>query len=163
MPFSAREVVQALSGKLQFIESNRAHRWFEREINGNVVSTEISHGAREIDDNLLLLMSRQIRITLPQFKEAVSCTFSGEQYTEVLSTVYPPEEVIDFGPPPPEGAAAAWEEFATAQLGFWNDVATYEGRLQEARVVLRRLGYTNEQIMGGGCPDSHKGNVAIRA
>jgi hypothetical protein len=42
--------------------------------------TYISHSAKDIDDNLLSLMARQLKITLPLWKGIIGCTKGRLEY-----------------------------------------------------------------------------------
>jgi hypothetical protein len=146
MPINGREMAQTLRGKLQFVESQSRHRRFERECNGNTVTTYMSHGADEIGDTLISQMARQVLLTPPQLKEAVVCTLSADDYTALLAQHF----AVGEGSASTGGALRdddeVWKVFEQAQLLFWDDPETYGPALEKAKEALHRKGYTTEDI-----------------
>lgn len=90
MPIDATRMARCLTGKFGFTVENRRHQMFKLQIQGHTITTLISHGAREIDDTLLGRMAQQLRLSIPQMREGVACTFSRDDYLALLTTVLPP-------------------------------------------------------------------------
>lgn len=86
MVFKAREVAASLCGKGFQVDSKRDHRYYFFYYDGkkSSIQTKISHNAVEIDDYLCSAMSRQIRLTRPQFKNFVECPLTGEEYLKLM-------------------------------------------------------------------------------
>ncbi len=87
MPRRARVVVQGLSRK-GFRLVNRRHRWLEYDkLNGTHgrIKTIMSHGSdRDINDQLLGQMARQLHLTRRQFDNLVDCTLSQDDYEAMM-------------------------------------------------------------------------------
>ena len=88
MPFGTREVRNALTGKHGFVEDPSGHhRKFTRWHNGQAIAwTHISHGARgqEVSDRVLGAMARQLRVSGPTLRGAISCTIGPEGFLQAL-------------------------------------------------------------------------------
>ncbi len=50
------------------------------------VKTKTSHAGKDLDDNLLALMARQIRLTKKQFLDLVDCPLTRDAYDLIVST-----------------------------------------------------------------------------
>ena len=87
MPKDAREVANGLAKK-GFRRRENDHAFFHLWIGEKktAIYTKISQGEREIGDNLLSLMARQIKLTKKQFTELVECPMSFEEYVTLLRT-----------------------------------------------------------------------------
>ncbi len=85
MTFPTRLVRSALLAK-GFVERDGDHEYFHFRAPGRTKTfTKISHGAREVEDNLITQMARQMRLTRKQFAEFVECTMTGEKYSELMA------------------------------------------------------------------------------
>lgn len=62
------------------------HMWLEFWYGGKLtrVKTKMSHSARDINDGLISLMSKQTYLTSKQFKSMAECTTSELEYIEIL-------------------------------------------------------------------------------
>lgn len=85
MPKEARDVANGLEKK-GFRRRDNDHAFFHLWIGEKktAIYTKISHAEREIGDNLLSVMARQIRLTRQQFVQLVDCPLSLEEYTALL-------------------------------------------------------------------------------
>jgi hypothetical protein len=85
MPKNARTVLSGLQKK-GFQSRDNDHRFLHLWVDNHKTSiyTKISHGERDIGDNLLGLMARQIRLTRRQFLDLVDCPLSEEEYVGIL-------------------------------------------------------------------------------
>jgi predicted RNA binding protein YcfA (HicA-like mRNA interferase family) len=74
MPRPAREVMASLEKK-GFTKKENDHTFFHLWVDGKktTVYTKVSHGEKEIHDNLLGAMARQLRLSKKQFLELVDC------------------------------------------------------------------------------------------
>ena len=70
--------------KKGFEEKQASHRQMIIFINGQKTSivTFISHGKKEISDELMHKMARQLRLSHKQFCELVDCSMNGETLKE---------------------------------------------------------------------------------
>jgi len=87
MPLPRTDVEQALERKLRFDRQESDHRYFTLEIDGRVVArTKTSHGTkhREIGDQLVGTMARQLHVSRSQFEAVVRCTRSRDEYLAAL-------------------------------------------------------------------------------
>jgi hypothetical protein len=84
--FKARDVSAALCAKGFQEDRKRDHRYyfFYHDGRKSSIQTKISHNAADIDDFLCSAMSRQIRLTRPQFKDFVECPLRAEAYLKLL-------------------------------------------------------------------------------
>ncbi|MDR1148741.1 MAG: hypothetical protein LBK66_08930 [Spirochaetaceae bacterium] len=71
--------------KKGFIKDNKDHKYFYFCYNGkpSAIRTKFSHSARDIDDNLIHLMAKQIHLTKDEFVKFVICEISEQEYIEV--------------------------------------------------------------------------------
>lgn len=92
MGLERNKVVRALKQKGFQEDPARAgqdHEWFRLFVDGQQTSvlTKVSRGSakyRDLGDDLVRLMARQVKLSNPEFKELVSCTLSGEAYVQKL-------------------------------------------------------------------------------
>ena len=87
MPKDARDVRSALLKKGFINDRSPGDRHFVLIVGGVKTSiwTKISHGEKEIDDNLLGYMaSRQMKITKRQFVDFIDCDMDGAAYVVEL-------------------------------------------------------------------------------
>jgi hypothetical protein len=89
MPVDARLMRATVTGKLQFTVSERHHEWYSRRFRDTTLNMPMSHGTREISDSILAQMARQLRLTAPQLREAIQCSFSREDYDTLLDRLFP--------------------------------------------------------------------------
>jgi len=85
MPKPAKTVGTSLTQK-GFRSHNRSHVYYYLYVDGvkTDVRTMISHGEKEIDDNLLSLMARRLKLTKKLFADLIDCPLSYEQYVKLL-------------------------------------------------------------------------------
>lgn len=80
-----REIRQSLLAKgFHQQQSHHEMYWFEVDGKRTSVRTRLSHGAKEYDDRLLALMSRQLHLTRKEFERLVDCPMTGEEYRGLL-------------------------------------------------------------------------------
>ena len=85
MPISARKMDQVLVRVLGFERRMGRHQIYVLRIEGKQVArTLISHGVREIGDDLMSLMARQMGITLRQLKDIIAGKLGREDYYRLL-------------------------------------------------------------------------------
>jgi hypothetical protein len=87
MPKPAREVIAGLQRK-GFASRENDHTFLQLWVANKKtpIYTKVSHGEKEIPDNLLSAMARQLRLNRKQFLELVDCALTLEQYTAILRT-----------------------------------------------------------------------------
>ena len=85
MPKPAKTVDTALCSK-GFRSHNGDHVYYYLYVDDRktVVRTKISHGEKEINDNLLGLMARQVKLSKKLFGDLIDCPLSYEQYVSHL-------------------------------------------------------------------------------
>ena len=86
MTISRRRAEHSLKQK-GFVQDNREHRMFYLYVDGQrtPIFTYTSHGGREIDDSLLSLMRRELRLqTNRQARDLLICPMTGESYVQWL-------------------------------------------------------------------------------
>lgn len=85
MPKRARDVEASLCRK-GFRQSNGDHAFFYLFVDGKKtgVKTKISHGEKEIGDNLLATMAKQVHLTKSRFKDLIECPLSEDDYVALL-------------------------------------------------------------------------------
>jgi hypothetical protein len=88
VPFSTREVRRALTSKHDFVpDPSGDHPDFSRWHNGQIIAvTHISHGAggREVTDYVLGRMARQLRVSGPTLRGAITCSIGREAFLQAL-------------------------------------------------------------------------------
>ena len=88
MPRKKNDVSLRLQQKGFTLDDKRDHKYFflyNTEGKKTVVNTKISHGSgNEIDDGLLRLMMKQIRLSKNEFDRYMDCTLSKEMYLDIL-------------------------------------------------------------------------------
>ena len=86
MTISRRRAERSLKQK-GFVQDNKEHRRFYLYVDElkTTVRTYTSHGGREIDDYLLNLMKRELRLrTNRQARDLLNCPMTGEDYVRWL-------------------------------------------------------------------------------
>lgn len=89
MSFRSREIENVLESK-GFQPSNSHHIYFYYYIDGKktVFYTYISHGSKEIGDNLISIMAKQLQLSKKDTLDLFNCPLSKEQllikYKEIL-------------------------------------------------------------------------------
>jgi predicted RNA binding protein YcfA (HicA-like mRNA interferase family) len=85
LPLSAREVDSSLTQK-GFQKVERDHHFYYLWVAGKKtrIRTMISHGEKEIRDPICSQMAKQMKITIPLFKDFVECKLKQEAYVELL-------------------------------------------------------------------------------
>ncbi len=85
MPTSVRKMDQLLVNVLGFTRRTGRHQIYVLELDGRqVVRTLISHGAREINDDLLAAMAQQMGISAPQLKKLLAGELLRPDYLALL-------------------------------------------------------------------------------
>ena len=85
MPISARKMDRMLVSVLGFERHMGRHQIYILKIGGKQVArTLISHGVREIGDDLMAMMARQMGITLSQLKKIIAGKMGREEYYRLL-------------------------------------------------------------------------------
>ncbi len=85
MPISARKMDRILVSVLGFERRMGRHQIYILRTGGRQVArTLISHGAREIGDDLMATMARQMGITLSQLKKIIAGKIGREEYYRSL-------------------------------------------------------------------------------
>ena len=85
MPISARQMDRILVHVLGFERRMGRHQIYVLKIGGRQVArTLISHGVRELGDELMGLLARQMGLTLPQLNKIVSGEWGREEYYWLL-------------------------------------------------------------------------------
>jgi hypothetical protein len=85
--FSLREVRRALTAKLKFeMKEGQRHPTFVYWHQGVIVAkTHISHGSgRDVTEGVVSAMARQLGVTGPQLRDAISCSLSPETFSGLL-------------------------------------------------------------------------------
>lgn len=86
--FKGRTVRAALMGKLGFGEDRSgSHPVFERVHDGAVIGvTHMSHnaGGRDLSDHELAAMARQLGVRGAEFRQAIACALSGDDFLMLL-------------------------------------------------------------------------------
>jgi len=88
MGYNAREVRKALVLKLEAEEDrSRKHPRYKLFDNTGafVATTHISHGVSDINDDLLTLMARQLRIRTSEFRAIIICELGRQDYLRLAS------------------------------------------------------------------------------
>lgn len=83
--YPARDIERALQDK-GFKLDLKSERFFVLFVNGQKmgIRTFISHGERDVSENLFSLMARQLHLTKAELRDLVECTLSGERYVELM-------------------------------------------------------------------------------
>jgi len=85
MPVSARKMDQILVNVLGFERRMGKHQIYVLRLEGRQVArTLISHGVREIGDDLMAVMAQQMGITLAQLKKIVAGEMGRDGYCRLL-------------------------------------------------------------------------------
>jgi hypothetical protein len=82
----ARLAAQVLQQKGFKEEPGRDHVYyfFLRQGKKTIISTKISHGEKDLTDDLCKFMARQTKLTLTQFRSLIDCAMTSEMYLEHL-------------------------------------------------------------------------------
>ncbi len=85
MPKDARVIVSGLTRK-GFVRRENDHTFLHLYVEGRKtpVYTKISHGAKEVSDQLLGVMARQLRLSRQQFLALVDCPLTETEYLRIL-------------------------------------------------------------------------------
>jgi hypothetical protein len=85
MPVSARRMDHILVNVLGFERRMGRHQIYVLKLGGRQAArTLISHGVRDIGDDLLAVMAKQMRITLAQLKKLIAGEMRREDYYRLL-------------------------------------------------------------------------------
>jgi hypothetical protein len=91
MPIKKRVVQSSLMGKFGFIEvEGSEHDAVSLFVQGKkIATTRFSRGHREISDDILGLMAKQIGVNLATFKNMIGCTVELQEYLRILRQRHP--------------------------------------------------------------------------
>lgn len=72
--------------KKGFVKNERDHHLYIYYNNGQktAINTKISHGKKEIYDDLILAMARQVRLSKRDFMKLIQCTLDANSYKQIL-------------------------------------------------------------------------------
>ncbi|MBT3226316.1 MAG: hypothetical protein HN580_27490 [Deltaproteobacteria bacterium] len=73
--------------KKGFVQDKKDHFFYYYHYKDKKITsirTKVSHGAREIDDGLIAMMSRQTKLTKKKFVDLIDCHLSKEDYLKHL-------------------------------------------------------------------------------
>lgn len=86
MPRDARQVGTHLKRKGFALAAGGDHAFYRLLVEGRNtgIRTKISHGEKELSDNLLAQMARQTCLVKKEFLDLVDCHMTSEQYLELL-------------------------------------------------------------------------------
>lgn len=85
MPISARKMDRILVSVLGYERRMGRHQVYVLRLGGKQVArTLISHGVREIGDDLMAVMARQMGITLSQLRKIIAGEMDREEYYRLL-------------------------------------------------------------------------------
>jgi hypothetical protein len=85
MPISGRKMDQVLVNVLGYERRMGRHQIYILRLGGKQVArTVISHGVREIGDDLMAIMAQQRGITLSQLKKLIAGEMSRDEYYSLL-------------------------------------------------------------------------------
>lgn len=82
----SRRVEKSLLAK-GFVKDHGDHLFFRLFVNGKktAIYTKISHGSRKtLGDGLVHMMAKQVKLSLPEFRDLVECRLSEEAYVKLL-------------------------------------------------------------------------------
>lgn len=86
MPLKAKIIEAALRKKGFTEDVSKSHKKYTMYIDGKKteINTHTSHGHKEIDDTMLNVMAKQMRITRKEFDSFAECTLSETDYKKIL-------------------------------------------------------------------------------
>lgn len=58
--------------------------WFKHNGKKTSIRTRVSHGEREIGDNLIGMMAKQVKLKKSEFEDLIACPLSKEEYEKIL-------------------------------------------------------------------------------
>jgi len=95
MPMKIRDLESLLQSKFNFKPSktrSKDHRWYELEIPGlPIIATKVSHGIKELSDNLEAIIAKQLRVRIKFFRKMFDCSKNLNDYQKkVTEDPYPP-------------------------------------------------------------------------
>ena len=146
-PYTKNEIADKLVSKFGFTQDNRDHTYYVCALDGKTVAyTYVSHGPNStVSEKIAFRMMREMRLqTLRQFRDAIDCPLTREDYYDHLRATRPDREE---GPPdPPEPAQPIrWVWTVSGRsFGFIQDACLYT---HDGRNVGRLVG-GGEEIYG---------------
>jgi hypothetical protein len=95
MPIKTRDFESLLQNKFGFVSSKTRghdHRWYELQIPGlPTIATKVSHGVKELSENLEALIAKQLRVRIKFLREMVDCSKNSADYhKKIEEDPYPP-------------------------------------------------------------------------
>ena len=87
MPRAKKDVESGLLAK-GFQQSDSHHHYFVyHDLAGKKtpVKTKTSHGGKDLDDSLLGLMARQVRLSKKQFVDLIDCPLTRQAYNRIVA------------------------------------------------------------------------------
>lgn len=84
-PRKTKDIRSVLESK-GFIPANRDHVYLFLHVAGRKTSirTKLSHGVREYGSSLLMLMSKQLKLTNPELEDLLDCPMDYNKYVSLL-------------------------------------------------------------------------------
>ncbi len=84
MVFDAKKTLKSLKKK-GFHEYDGDHKFLDYFYEGKLIlHTKISHGENELNDYLIAQMSRQCKLSKPDFADLINCPLSAEGFISKL-------------------------------------------------------------------------------
>jgi len=87
--FSSEQVLNGLA-KLKAVKDKSKHRHIAYKVYDDegilLGATHISHSGGDVDDTLLLLMARELKITQSLWKKIIGCTKGRSEYIDVAGS-----------------------------------------------------------------------------
>jgi hypothetical protein len=133
-PYTQGEIVESLVGKFGFEQDDRDHDFYVLTLDGRACAyTYVSRGGRDrVTPNIAFRMAREMRLAnLAQFRDAVDCPLSSEDYYAILREERVASESDATAEPPTPQQPIRWVWTATGKsFGYIQDAAlyTYDGR-----------------------------------
>ena len=86
MGLAYRDTQRSLRTKLRFDEDRgRDHIWYKLWLDDRIVAkTKMSHSKKDLGEVLVGKMARQVHLTSGQFKDAIICPMSRDEYYSIL-------------------------------------------------------------------------------
>ena len=85
MPLKTQTIDRSLTSKgFEKIERDHHYYHFKHDGRKTALTTKTSHGKSEIDDSLIALMSRQLKLSKKEFMTFVECRLSESDYIELM-------------------------------------------------------------------------------
>lgn len=143
-PYTKREITDALVSKFAFAQDDRDHDYYLLELDGRSVAyTYVSHGTRDrVTPKIAYRMMQEMRLqTLQQFRDAIDCPLSQDDYYALLRGQRVDPEVA-------AGAARELEEPTQPTRWLWTVTGRSFGYVQNAALYTHD-GRNVGRLVGG--------------